>query len=44
MHAEKFHRLFDAMPLIAILRGITPQTAHMIDIELELAGISLKCR
>ena len=41
MHAEKFHRLFEAMPLIAILRGITPQTSRMIDIELELAGISL---
>ena len=41
MQTAKFHSLFDAMPLIAILRGITPRTAHMIDIELELAGITL---
>ena len=41
MHATRFHRLFDDMPLVAILRGIAPASAHRIDIELALAGIKL---
>ena len=41
MRTARFHRLFEAMPLIAILRGITLETSHMIDIELDLAGIKL---
>lgn len=41
MPVSRFHQLFDDMPLIAILRGITPATAHGIDSALQLAGIRL---
>lgn len=41
MPVARFHQLFDEMPLVAILRGITPATARGIDVELHLAGIIL---
>ena len=41
MHAERFHRLFDEMPLVAILRGIAPETSRMIDAALTGAGVKL---
>ena len=41
MHADRFHALFDRMPLVAILRGVTPATAAGIDAALTGAGFTL---
>ena len=41
MHAERFHRLFDEIPLVAILRGIAPETSRTIDAALIGAGVKL---